>query len=60
MHLGEGWKELAGESWPDGLMPLCNKCFKIARSKEGRIMGYRTRNGKTQQYVDTELFGGDI
>lgn len=61
MHLGVAWKQYVPEDdWPNGLIALCRKCFQIARSKEGRIMGYKTIDGKTRQYVEEELFGGDI
>lgn len=41
------------------LLAVCMVCFKIVRSKEGRIMGYRYVRGKVQQYVVEELFGPD-
>jgi 5-methylcytosine-specific restriction endonuclease McrA len=57
-NLGQTWWQDAGPE-ATGIF-LCQKCFHIARSKFGRIMGYTTRNGKTRQHVDEELFGGDI
>lgn len=59
--LGQAWWDMVPDKDPStGLIGLCEKCFRIARSAEGRIMGYKCRNGKIKQYIVEELFGGDI
>lgn len=58
MHLGLAWDQYVPEDERDcGTVALCRECFKIARSADGWIMGYTTRNGKTKKYVQEEVFG---
>jgi hypothetical protein len=58
MHLGRAWDEYVPEpERENGTVALCRQCFQIARSADGRIMGYTTRQGKTRQYVEEEILG---
>lgn len=56
---GSKWLEYLDEPG-QCLLALCKGCFQIARSEEGRRMGYKFIKGKTRQYVIDELFGGDL
>lgn len=59
--LGSAWWDMVpGKDPSTGLIGLCEKCFRIARTAEGRIMGYKFHNGKIKQHVVEELFGGEI
>lgn len=56
---GSKWHEFLDHP-EQSLIALCKGCFGIARSEEGRRMGYKSVKGKTKQYVIEELFGGDL
>jgi hypothetical protein len=58
MYLGLAWDQYVPEDEREhGTIALCQSCFKIAHSADGRIMGYTTRQGKTRQHVQEELLG---
>lgn len=64
-RLGSEWEAVVKRAEAEGIecfnmLSVCANCYKkVWRSNDGYIRGYRMRNGKTAQYVEESLLGGD-